>query len=79
MNNDGLKEKLTLYRNIFTVFWTSFFVLGSGLYTISFHAKNMFYLILLFTGLIFEIILFSFAVFLIFKCKKMINKLMEIQ
>jgi hypothetical protein len=78
MNEDAIKEKLTLYRNIFTVFWTSFFILGGGLYTIIPHIKNLFYLIIFFAGFIFEIILFTFAVGLIFRCKKLIKELMEI-
>jgi hypothetical protein len=75
--NDGIKEKLMLYRTIFTVFWTSCFVLGGGLYTLIPHLKNLFYIIIFSFGCIFEIILFSVAIGLIFRCKRLIKQLTE--
>lgn len=75
--NTKIQEKLTLYRTLIAIFWTSSFVLGSGLYIIAPKIGNLFYLIIFIFGVIFEITIFSFAVGLIFRCKSLIKDLKE--
>ncbi len=31
MSNEKIKEKLTFYRTLLTLFWTGIFILGSGI------------------------------------------------
>ncbi len=75
--NIKIQEKLTLYRTLIAIFWTSSFVLGGGLYVIVSKIGNLFYLIIFIFGLLFEITIFSFAVGLIFRCKTLIKNLKE--
>ena len=75
--NTKIQEKLTLYRTLIAIFWTSSFVLGGGLYAIATKISNLLYLIVFCFGFIFEIVIFSFAAGLIFRCKSLIKDLKE--
>ena len=75
--NTQIQEKLTLCRTLITIFWTSSFVLGSGLYIITPKIDNILYLIVFIFGLLFEIIMFGFSIALIFRCKTLIKDLKE--
>ena len=77
MNNDGLKEKIGLYKTLITIFWTSFFLLGGGLFNFIYRIKQSFEMIAFGIGSIFELILIILAIGLIFRCKNLIKELME--
>lgn len=77
MNKDEIKEKLTLYRNLIIIFWTSAFVLGGGLFNLIYRVKNFYEIIGFSIGIIFEICLIIITLNLIFRCKKLIKQLKE--
>ena len=76
---DKIKEKITFYRNIFTLFFTALFILGSGLANTYFFNRealtNFDNLILFDIGLSFEVILIILAIYLIIRIKKLIKEL----
>ena len=79
MNKDEIKEKLTLYRTLITIFWTSAFILGSGLFSLLFKLSTFLMQFLFITGIIFELFLLIISVSLMIRCKKLIKKFKEIK
>jgi len=79
MEVDAIKEKITLYRTLIPVFWTSAFILGGGLYNIISKIKIWFDITIFTVGIIFEIFLVATATILIFRCKKLIIELKELE
>jgi len=78
MNNDGIKEKIGLYKALITIFWTSFFLLGGGLFNYVYKIHKTYEIIAFSFGTILELLLIGFAMGLIFRCKYLIKQLMEI-
>jgi len=77
MNEKSLEQKLILYRTLITIFWTSSFLLGGGLFSLAFKLNHWILILIFNVGMIFEISLFILAIGLIFKCKRLIKKLQE--
>ena len=78
MKDKAIEQKLTLYRTLITIFWTSSFILGGGLFGLAFNLKHWVLILLFNLGIVFEVILFSLSIGLIFRCKNLIKNLQEI-
>lgn len=64
-------------KTLITIFWTSFFLLGGGLFNFVYRIKQSFEMIAFGIGSTFEVILIILAIGLIFRCKNLIKELME--
>ncbi len=78
MKTDFIKEKITLYRTLIPIFWTSAFILGGGLYSLIDKLLNLFDTVAFSVGAFFEMLLLFISIILIFRCKRSIKELMEV-
>lgn len=72
MNKESIKEKIGIYKTFATVFWTSAFILGGGLYHM-FSTGNIRFLFSI--GCILEFGLFILSVGLMIRCRKLTREL----
>jgi hypothetical protein len=76
---DGLIEKIGFYKTLITIFWSSFFLLGGGLFNFMYNIHLLFEIIALVVGCIAEICFFIIPIVLMFRCKRLIRQVMEIK
>lgn len=72
---DRIKEKLTYYRTLVTLFWTGLFILGSGITWSLLNLKGLYFAVIPKVGILMEICLFIFIIVLDFKIRKLIKEL----
>ncbi len=73
MDKDFLKEKISYYKTLVTLCWTSSFVLGSGI-SWSFINLKTFKLIFVPAGIIFEIALLIAVIFFDTRIRKLLKE-----
>lgn len=73
MNEKYITEKIGYYKNLVTLCWTSSFVLGSGI-SWGFANLKTFKLILVPSGIIFEIALLVAVVFFDLRIRKLLKE-----
>jgi len=73
MNEKFLTEKIGYYKNLLTLFWTSSFLLGSGISWCFINIPKMIFIIPL--GLFVIIIFFIIILYLHIKIRKLIKEL----
>jgi hypothetical protein len=75
MNEKSIENKIEYYRNVFTLFWPSLFVVGSGIiWTFSYYKGIVLYLAVILGG-IFWLFLFITVIYLNKNIKRLIEEL----
>jgi len=77
MDRDYLKEKLTTYRTLLTLFWTGLFLLSGGLIHYHSDLTSTFRKIIFTTGIVFEVGLFFVVIIFLLEIKRLLKKIKE--
>jgi len=72
---DRIKEKITYYRTLVTLFWTGLFILGSGVTWSFINLKGLFFITVPTIGILFGLGLTIVLIILDLKIRKLIKEL----